>query len=312
MTSSSAFFIEAAAKTVTDWLLRSDRRYRAGGDDDDGRDGGTNEKLEHGGAPCVAPDARSVRVPTGDLVVFESDRGRKRRSGGQRRAYGAPWVTSGNLTGAPPGKAMCRTPHAGIARIARVRDSGGERGTVLGLLERVKAIVMTPRTEWPAVASESGDAAAIRYVAMLALIPALARLIGGWLIGGYTPFLPALIGAVVAYALTFAVVFAVALVVDLLAPRFGGERSYSNALRLTAYSFTPVWLAGIFLLVPGASFLVASRSLRVLPDVDRTAGPDAGTPRGKALPYVIAVAVCAIALDVAVRLALIAAIGAVR
>ena len=35
-------------------------------------------------------------------------------------------------------------------------------------------------------------------------------------------------------------------------------------------------------------------------------------PRGKALPYVIAVAICAIALDVAVRLALIAAIGAVR
>ena len=50
--------------------------------------------------------------------------------------------------------------------------------------------------------------------------------------------------------------FAVALVVDLLAPKFGGQRSYSSALRLTAYSFTPVWLAGIFLLVPGASFLV--------------------------------------------------------
>ena len=51
-------------------------------------------------------------------------------------------------------------------------------------------------------------------------------------------------------------VFVVALAVDLFAPKFGGERGYSGALRLTIYSFTPVWLAGVFLLVPGASFLV--------------------------------------------------------
>ena len=127
---------------------------------------------------------------------------------------------------------------------------------MLGLVARVRAIMMTPQAEWPAVADESSDALALRYIAILALIPALARLIGGWLIGGYTPFLPALIGAAVAYALSFVMVFAVALAVDLLAPKFGGQRGYSRALRLTAYSFTPVWLAGIFLLVPGASFLV--------------------------------------------------------
>ena len=69
---------------------------------------------------------------------------------------------------------------------------------MLGLVARVRAIMMVPQTEWPAVADESSDALAIRYAAILALIPALARLIGGWLIGGYTPFLPALIGAVAA------------------------------------------------------------------------------------------------------------------
>jgi Yip1 domain len=177
---------------------------------------------------------------------------------------------------------------------------------VLGLLARVKAIIMTPRTEWPAVASESSDAQALRYVAILALIPALARLIGGWLIGGYTPLLPALIGAVVAYALSFAVVFAVALAVDRLAPKFDGQRSYSSALRLTAYAFTPVWLAGIFLLVPGASFLVLLGLYGLylmwtgMPVLMRT-------PRNRALPYVIAIAFCAMALEVAVNLTLIAA-----
>jgi hypothetical protein len=182
---------------------------------------------------------------------------------------------------------------------------------VLELLARARAIMTTPQAEWPAIAAESGDAPALRYVAILALIPALARLLGGWLIGGYTPFLLALVGAVVAYVLSFAVVFAVALVVDLLATKFGGERSYSSALRLTAYSFTPVWLAGIFLLVPGASFLVLLGLYGLylmwtgLPVLMRA-------PHDKALSYIVAVAACAIALDIAVRLALIAAIGAMR
>jgi hypothetical protein len=179
---------------------------------------------------------------------------------------------------------------------------------VLGLVERVRAIMMTPQAEWPAVASESGDAPALRYIAILALIPALARLVGGWLIGGYTPLLAALIGAAVAYALSFATVFALALAVDLMAPKFSGRRGYSNALRLTAYSFTPVWLAGIVLLVPGASFLVVLGLYGLylmwtgLPVLMQA-------PRERTLPYVIAVAACAVALDVAVRLALIAAIG---
>jgi len=180
---------------------------------------------------------------------------------------------------------------------------------VLELLERVRAIMMTPQTEWSAVAEESGDALVLRYIAILALIAVLARLVGGSLIGGYTPFLGALIGAVVAYALSFVTVFVVALAVDLLAPRFGGERGYSSALRLTAYSFTPVWLAGIFLLVPGASFLVLLGLYGFY--LMWTGAPLLmQVPRDKALLYIVAVAACAIAFDVAVRFALIAAIGA--
>ena len=171
--------------------------------------------------------------------------------------------------------------------------------------------MMTPQAEWPVIANESGDALAIRYIAILALIPALARLVGGWLIGGYTPFLAALIGALVAYALSFMTVFVVAFAVDLLAPKFGGTRGYSGALRLTAYSFTPVWLAGIFLLVPGASFLVL---LGVYGFYLMWTGAPLlkQVPRERALIYILAVAICAIMLDVAVRLALIAAIGASR
>ncbi|MBX9774651.1 MAG: YIP1 family protein [Xanthobacteraceae bacterium] len=182
---------------------------------------------------------------------------------------------------------------------------------MLGLIARIRAIMTTPQAEWPAVAAESSGALALRYVAILALIPVLARLIGSWLIGGYTPFLAALIGAVVAYVLSFAAVFVVAFAVDRLAPKFGGARGYSSALRLTAYSFTPVWLAGVFLLVPGASFLILLGLYGFY--LMWTGAPLLmQVPRERALPYILGVAICAIVLDVAVRLALIAAIGASR
>ncbi len=178
---------------------------------------------------------------------------------------------------------------------------------MLDFVARVKAIVVTPQSEWPAVARESGDGPCIRYLAILALIPTLARFVGGWQIGGYTPFLPALGGAAAAYVLNFAVVYAVALVVDRLAPRFGGQRSFSNALRLTVYSFTPVWLAGVFLLVPGASFLVLLGlygfylTWTGLPVLMKA-------PEGRSLAYAFAIAICAIVLDGAARLAVIASI----
>lgn len=182
---------------------------------------------------------------------------------------------------------------------------------MLELLTRARAIMTAPQAEWPAIAGESDGNLAVRYAAILALIPALARFVGGWLIGDHTPLLPALIGAVVAYALNFGLVLAVALAVDLLAPRFDSRRGYGNALRLTAYSFTPVWLAGIFLLVPGASFLVVLGLYGIylmwtgIPVLMRTSGK-------QTLPYAAAIAGCAVALDIAARLAVAWVSGAVR
>jgi hypothetical protein len=43
--------------------------------------------------------------------------------------------------------------------------------------------------------------------------------------------------------------------IDALAPLFGGRRNFDSAFKLAVYSYTPVWLAGIFLLAPGLRFL---------------------------------------------------------
>src|SRR5262245_5458872 len=120
------------------------------------------------------------------------------------------------------------------------------------LIQRVKAILLTPAAEWPVIEREPGDVSSlfVPYVVILAAIPALARFIGTSLIGGYTPIGTGLVEMVLGYLLTFVVIYIVALIVDMLAPRFGGQKNFPNALKLVVYSYTPSWVAGIFLLVP--------------------------------------------------------------
>lgn len=168
------------------------------------------------------------------------------------------------------------------------------------LLARVKAILLTPRTEWEAIAAEPGDTAALfaRYVAILALIPAVAGFIGSTLIGGYTSIPSGLLGALVGYVLTFAVVYGVALIVDALAPTFGSQKNFPNALKLTVYSYTPVWLAGIFMLIPGLSFLTIL-GLYGLYLIWLGLPPLMGAPFDKSVPYAVAVVACALVLAVA-------------
>jgi hypothetical protein len=82
-------------------------------------------------------------------------------------------------------------------------------------------------------------------------------------------------------------------VIDLFAPRFGGQRNFSNALKLSVFSHTPLWLAGIFLLVPGLNFLMILGAYGVyllwigLPLLMRT-------PREKSLRYAVLVTACAL------------------
>jgi len=127
------------------------------------------------------------------------------------------------------------------------------------LIERVKAILLTPRAEWPVIEQERATMSDlyIKYVAVLAAIPEVAHIIGQSLVGAArVSFGSLLLRAVVSYLVTLAMVYIIAGVIDLLAPRFGGKKNFPNAMKLSVYSYTPLWLAGIFLLVPGLNFLL--------------------------------------------------------
>ena len=134
----------------------------------------------------------------------------------------------------------------------------------MDMVQRLKGILLTPESEWPAIEQEPGTPAFLfpNYVVYLAAIPPIADFIGGSIIGVATPagtvrvpLFIGLLGAVIAYMLSFVIVYAVAIIVDQLAPRFGGVKDFPNALKVTVYSFTPYWIAGILQLVVGLRFV---------------------------------------------------------
>lgn len=174
------------------------------------------------------------------------------------------------------------------------------------LMSRVKAIMLDPDSEWRVIADEPGGVTYLftRYVAILALIPALAGFIGYSIIGVSVsagtfrvPLVPGLINMALSYVFTFVIVYAVALVVDTLATSFRAERHFPNALKLAVYSFTPVWLAGIFILIPGLSFL-SILGLYGLYLIWTGLTPLMGSPRDKSFFYALTVLAAAIVVTI--------------
>src|SRR5437879_7791064 len=108
---------------------------------------------------------------------------------------------------------------------------------MMTLVGRVKAILLVPAAEWLEIEreTEAPRVLLVRYVAVLAAVPALARFVGISLIGGYTPIVPGLIGALGSYVFGVAMVVVIALIIDALAPTFDGQKNFRNAFKLAVY-----------------------------------------------------------------------------
>jgi hypothetical protein len=124
---------------------------------------------------------------------------------------------------------------------------------------------MTPKTEWPAIASEQPVVGQIisGYVIPLALIPAVASILGFGLIGRgmVASFSWGIAMGIIGFVVAVGGVYLTAYVIDFLAPNFGSQKNFGRAMQLVAYSYTPVWLAGILNIVPALGILVLVASL---------------------------------------------------
>jgi hypothetical protein len=129
-----------------------------------------------------------------------------------------------------------------------------------GMIDRIKRLLMSPATEWAAIDAEPMTVRGIymSWVIPLAAIGPVAQLIRSLVFGygilgfNYRPSISsAILEAVLSYGLALVGTYIVAFVIDALAPSFGATKNLISALKLTAYSWTAVWLAGICYIIPG-------------------------------------------------------------
>src|SRR5689334_15582001 len=130
----------------------------------------------------------------------------------------------------------------------------------MNIVERAKNIMLTPKTEWDAIAADPTPTQGLvtGYVLPLAGIAAIAGFISAALIGTTVPMLGTyrtpMVWAValLIYQLVMSVVsvFVVGFIIDALAPTFGGQKNMSQAVKVAAYSYTAGWLGHVVAIVP--------------------------------------------------------------
>lgn len=221
-----------------------------------------------------------------------------------------PTIRSSGSAPEPTRAATIGTSRAWVAGSAAAGASSSAGAAPHALLARVQGILLSPSTEWPVIAAEPISAGAIylRYVAPLVALGAIATLLGTSLVGVHValpgayrvPFASGLVHAVVSFVLSFVGVFLIAHLADALAPTFGGESDALAALKVSAYSYTPAWVAGILNLVPVlgiVGMLAAIYGLYLLylglPVLMRC-------PKERSLGYTVVLALCAIALSIVI------------
>ncbi len=135
----------------------------------------------------------------------------------------------------------------------------------MNIAERVKKIITSPKEAWAEIKAEPATVQGIytSYAMILAAIPAIAQFIGYSLIG--TSFMGvsfrwsigrALGYCIFLYILSLVGLALVAFIADALAPSFGSQKNYVNALKAVVYSMTPMWVAGVLYIIPWLGILV--------------------------------------------------------
>jgi hypothetical protein len=168
------------------------------------------------------------------------------------------------------------------------------------LIQRVKNILTTPKTEWPVIDSEPDSIGGIykNYVAILAAIPPVCMLIGMLLLGGrFMPMNFLIAQAVITYLVSLASVYILALIIEALAPSFGGTKDRVKAFKVAAYASTAAWVVGIFYLLPFLIVLGLVGGLYSLYLLYLGLPVLMKTPADKSVVYTVAIVVAAIVIN---------------
>lgn len=139
----------------------------------------------------------------------------------------------------------------------------------MDIIKRAKDILVTPKTAWNTIAEENQNQLVIltTYLIPLALIPALASFIGYGIIGhsvmgihiGSVGF--GLRQAILSFISSLGGVYLSTWVISLLSPKFELTKDFNRDFQLVSYSYTPIFVAGILLIIPSLSIVVTLAGL---------------------------------------------------
>jgi Yip1 domain len=205
---------------------------------------------------------------------------------------------------ANPDATLMRPAPAGAGAGTAAAAWASANAAMPGLIDRVKNILLSPKTEWPVIEREPTSIAQLykTYVIPLAAFSALMSFVRMSLIGisfGFgsfrVPLATGLVWAVVNFIMGLIGLYLFGLIIDFLAPTFSGQRDRRQALKTAAYTFTPAALGSVLALLPGLGrllqFIAAIYAIYLLyiglPLLMRS-------PKEKAAGYTAAVIICGI------------------
>ena len=131
----------------------------------------------------------------------------------------------------------------------------------MNLIERVKNILVTPKTEWEVINEETATPISLltAYVLPLAIVASIGTVLKYFIFaGGFTYGLNFVIGtALVGFVAAILSFYLTAIIVDMLAPSFGSEKDLNKSAQLVAYSGTSSYIGGLLSFIPIIGWLVS-------------------------------------------------------
>ena len=160
----------------------------------------------------------------------------------------------------------------------------------MNLIDRVKNILVTPKTEWMVIDAETATPQSLLtgYVLPLTIIYSLGSLLAGLFWAGGLGLQYFLVLTVIKFVSAMISFYISAYVIDMLAPSFSSEKNINKSAQLVAYSNTPMWIIGLLSFIPGILWLLMlAAAVYAIYLMYLGIGPLKKTPEDKKVVYMI-------------------------
>lgn len=160
----------------------------------------------------------------------------------------------------------------------------------MNLIDRVKNILTTPKTEWLVIDNETATPASLltSYVIPLALLASLSSVLSGLLWAGTLSLQWWLLTAVITFISALIGFYISSYVIDALAPSFASEKNINKSAQLVAYSNTAAWIGSLLTFIPVLGWLLAiAGAIYSIYTMYLGIGPMKRTPEDKKVVYLI-------------------------